>query len=194
MHAAAPAPDAARQGSSLGKVLVVFAVTALIAIGVAAYGRIATGYKYGGINLDPWSNVWGPDSYLSTTHSRMSLNRDYEWVRAADVNVVPVNAAQVGAGAALAAGLLWLRANFLWWPLHPFGLALCAAWSTSVIWFSIFLGWLAKAAIMSFGGANAYRRTMPFFLGLVLGEALIAGVLLLISLALGQPAKPILPG
>lgn len=196
VHAAAPESESgsARRGSNLGKVLAVFAVTAAVAVGVAAYGRISTGYKYGGINLDPWSNVWGPDWYLGETHRQMSLDRDYEWVKAGEVKVVPVNAAQVGAGALLAAGLLWMRASFLWWPLHPFGLALCAAWSTSVIWFSIFLGWLAKAAIMSFGGAGAYRKAMPFFLGMVLGEALVAGLLLVVSLVLGQPAKPILPG
>lgn len=69
-----------------------------------------------------------------------------------------------------------------------------AYWSTSVIWFSIFLGWLAKTSVMTFGGAAAYRRTLPFFLGLVLGEALIAAFWMAVSLALGQPGRPIMPG
>jgi len=194
VHRVAPDPNPARQGSSLGKVFIVFAITAAVAIGAASYGRIMTGYKYGGINLDPWSNIWGPDSYLAETHRQMSLEADYEWLKVGDVPVVPANAAQVGVGAVLAAALLWLRASFLWWPLHPFGLALCAAWSTGVIWFSIFLGWLAKALVMTFGGAAAYRKVLPFFLGMVLGEALIAGLWLGVSLALGQPARPILPG
>ena len=34
----------------------------------------------------------------------------------------------------------------------------------------LFLGWLAKALITRYGGATAYRKALPFFVGMVLGE------------------------
>jgi len=190
----AAASERDQHGRRLEKVLAVFAVTAVVAIGISAYARISTGYKYGGVNLDPWSNVWGPNAYLDHTHRHLSTPPTYEWVTVRGTKILPVNVAHVGVGAALAAGILMLQSRFLWWPLHPFGLAMGAYWSTSVIWFSIFLGWLAKASVMTFGGAAAYRRTLPFFLGLVLGEALIAALWMAVSLALGQPGRPIMPG
>jgi hypothetical protein len=38
------------------------------------------------------------------------------------------------------------------------------------LWFCIFLGWLAKLLITRYGGAVAFRKAMPFFVGLVMGE------------------------
>ena len=55
------------------------------------------------------------------------------------------------------------------------------------------LGWLAKACVMSFGGATAYRRVLPFFLGFVLGEAIIATFWAVVAFATGVPVVSMLP-
>ena len=34
----------------------------------------------------------------------------------------------------------------------------------------MFLGWLIKALIVRYGGAQLYRKALPFFVGLVMGE------------------------
>ena len=34
----------------------------------------------------------------------------------------------------------------------------------------MFIGWLAKALIVRYGGAPAHRRALPFFVGLIMGE------------------------
>jgi hypothetical protein len=182
----APSPAAGLLG--------VLALTAVVAVGVSAYGRIATGYKYGGVNQEQWSHVWQPHSYMDTLHRYLEQPPRYEWVKVLDRDALPVNAAHAGTWAALAGVLLALQSRLLWWPLSPIGLVTCAAWSTSVIWFSIFLGWMAKALVMGAGGAAAYRRVLPFFLGMVLGEAMAAGFWLSVSLILGRPGLPILPG
>ena len=38
------------------------------------------------------------------------------------------------------------------------------------MWFSIFLGWAAKLILLRLGGMRLYRRALPFFLGLILGD------------------------
>jgi len=64
----------------------------------------------------------------------------------------------------------FLRTKFTWWLWHPVGYATATSWSMGKLWACIFIGWLAKLLITRYGGATAYRRAMPFFVGLVLGE------------------------
>jgi len=64
----------------------------------------------------------------------------------------------------------FLRTKFTWWVWHPVGFATASSWSMGKLWFCIFLGWLAKALITRYGGAVAYRKALPFFVGLVMGE------------------------
>lgn len=181
----------------LGQVLAVFALTAVVALAISAYGRIGTYYKYGGVNMDQWANVWSPTWFLDGLRDKMKQKENktarYEFVKAGDVPVLPVSVAHLLTGGAATAGMLWMRSLFVWWPLHPFGLVMCGTWAMSMFWFSIALGWLAKTAVMTFGGAAAYRRVLPLFLGLVLGESLIAAFWMLLGLATGTPGSPVLP-
>ena len=50
---------------------------------------------------------------------------------------------------------------------------------------AFFLGWLAKWFTLRFGGMSAYRRALPFFLGLILGDYVIASLWTLFGIALG---------
>jgi hypothetical protein len=75
-----------------------------------------------------------------------------------------------GFGLLLALGLGFLRTKFTWWVWHPVGYATAASWSMGKLWFPVLLGWAAKLVITRYGGATAYRRALPFFVGLVMGE------------------------
>lgn len=81
----------------------------------------------------------------------------------------------IGGGAALTLLIYWMRRHFLWWPFHPAGYALGATAGGGVgyFWFPVLLSWAAKAVILRHGGLKAYRKAVPFFLGLVLGEYVI---------------------
>lgn len=76
-------------------------------------------------------------------------------------------------GLALAAFLMLMKRRFAGWPLHPVGYAVAAGWTVSWMWFSALLSWGAKTAILRFGGIRLYRRTAPFFLGLILGQFVV---------------------
>jgi hypothetical protein len=113
-------------------------------------------------------------------------------VQIGGVSLLSARAMHLIVGAAITAGMLVMRAKFLWWPLHPLGLVICTEIFFAWIWFSIFLGWAAKASVMAFGGASIYRKLLPFFLGMVLGEYLIAMFWMIVSFLVGQPGYSLL--
>ena len=78
----------------------------------------------------------------------------------------------MGTGFVITSLLYMLRYRFLWWPLHPIGYVMTAAtWGgLADYWFSIFIGWFIKMMILKFFGLKAYKRAVPFFLGLILGD------------------------
>ena len=81
--------------------------------------------------------------------------------------------------------LLNLRKRFLWFPLHPVGYVVSSWWTFTGLWFPILIAWLSKRFILSYGGAKGYRRAMPFFLGLIMGDAVTASIFSIISSAMG---------
>jgi hypothetical protein len=184
----------ARTRLGLGRVLAVLAVAAALGLGVSAWSRITTGYKYGAVNMDAWSAVWSPPEYLGGVANFQKTPPDFEYMTLGNRNVLPVNLAHVATGGIVTGVMLFLRSRFLWWPLHPIALVVCTSWAVDGIWLMIFLGWLAKWSIMTFGGASAFRRILPFFLGMVLGESIVLAFWCLLGLATGSTSAPLLRG
>lgn len=79
------------------------------------------------------------------------------------------------------------RIRWVWWPLPPVGYVLQGGWMMRHIWFGLLWAWLIKAAILRFGGLRLYRAALPLFLGMVLGEFLLAGFWSLFGWATGIP-------
>ncbi|MCH8962639.1 MAG: hypothetical protein IH820_15325, partial [Bacteroidetes bacterium] len=80
-----------------------------------------------------------------------------------------------GLGAGVAGLLMVLRMRLSWWPLHPVALPLSTVWYMDRFFFSVFLAWGIKGLVLKFGGANLYRKTQPFFIGIILGEVVCSG-------------------
>lgn len=102
-------------------------------------------------------------------------------------------------GATTTTVLSALRLRFVSWPLHPVGYILTYSYAIKTIWFSVFIGWLAKLLIVKFGGASLYRSVKPLFLGLIMGEVGAAAFWLIVSLTrssmgLTYHAVRLLPG
>jgi hypothetical protein len=74
-----------------------------------------------------------------------------------------------GAGFVLMALLTVLRYRFIWWPIHPVGLALLYVHPLVMAAFSVFIAWFIKLTVIKVGGITLYRKTVPLFLGLVVG-------------------------
>lgn len=94
----------------------------------------------------------------------------------------PLEVGAAGFGLVFTLLLSALRLNLSWWPLHPIGYAVGFSRRTvDWMWFSIFLGWAAKAAVLRLGGMRLYRHLLPIFLGFILGEFFMGGVFGLIG-------------
>jgi len=77
----------------------------------------------------------------------------------------------IGIGAALAGALQVACLRIPGWPLHPIGI-LTIGWDVSRCWFGFFLGWAIKVLILRYGGSRLYRRAMPLFLGIIVGDVI----------------------
>ncbi|MDP6018747.1 MAG: hypothetical protein QF689_10225 [Candidatus Latescibacteria bacterium] len=87
-----------------------------------------------------------------------------------------------GIGAAAMSLLTFLQYRLPWWPLHPAGLAISAVWMIRNQAAAIFIAWVAKSAIMRFGGIELYRKAAPFFIGLILGHFAAVGISFIVDM------------
>lgn len=91
-----------------------------------------------------------------------------------------------GIGAGVTAALQLLTWRLAWWPFVPVGYLAAGTVFISQIWFSIMIGWLAKLVVLRLGGARLLQSSRPIFVGLIFGEALAAGIWLVVNLVLVQ--------
>lgn len=54
--------------------------------------------------------------------------------------------------------------------LHPVGYVLCGTLTIKAFMVPFLLAWLAKTLVLRFGGNKTYRRSVPFFIGVILGD------------------------
>lgn len=97
----------------------------------------------------------------------------------------------VGFGFLATTVLLILRTQFVWWPLHPVGYAMANTSTMDSTWFPFFLAWLLKTLTLRYGGAQAYRAALPFFLGLIAGDLLGGGLTTALGAFTGINVYPI---
>ena len=97
-------------------------------------------------------------------------------------------------GGIISAFLILMRRSLVWWPLHPLGYIMSQGYfESSRIFFSFFLGWLIKVAILRFGGGGWFKRLRPFFLGLILGEFGTGGLWVVVGFILDKPGPYVFP-
>ena len=133
-------------------------------------------YSKGGINMTEWFFRVAPIKpfgYMSTT-----------LVENPDPNIAGWQFA--GLGALLMIGLLMARRNYAWWPIHPIGLIVMGAWMMAEVWFSFLLAWLIKTTLVKYGGPRLYNKSLPLFLGLIIGQFFIATLWVVIDFATGK--------
>jgi hypothetical protein len=81
----------------------------------------------------------------------------------------------MGVGALATVGLTALRFRFMGLPLHPSGYALGMCFGLDYFWFPLLIAWLTKVIVLRYWGLRGYRRSLYFFLGLMLGEFMVGG-------------------
>ena len=150
---------AERSGASNKKMLIAILLAGIVATPISFWAYLHAGYKIG-----------GPFGYSSRPFTALQgwmynpTSPDY------------AAAGAMGVGLISTIFLAAMRMRFIWWLFHPAGFAVSSSWSMNVFWGSIFLSWAIKFAILRLGGLKLHRQSIPFFLGLILGEFVIGSI------------------
>jgi hypothetical protein len=80
-----------------------------------------------------------------------------------------------------------LRLRFLWWSLHPLAYPLSGYYFFACLWFPFFISWLIKVLVLKYGGIKSYRKVLPLFLGLIMGDFVVGSMWGIMGLLTGEP-------
>ncbi len=80
-----------------------------------------------------------------------------------------------------------MRVRFLWWPLHPVGYAVSGRWGIGRIFFPLVIASTVKWMTLRFSGLKGYRRSVPFFVGLIMGDFVMGSIWATIGLIFRIP-------
>ncbi len=143
-------------------VILIVTLAILVGMVVGAWSELVLCYKYGANSLCTWRREQAhlPFKNLSTLVQNPLLVKS------------SMPSLFIGIGTAVVLLFSYLRMRFIWWPFHPIGYALSMALG---IWSMLFFGWLFRLVIFRLGGTKGYRRALPFFLGLILGDFIMFG-------------------
>jgi len=166
------------------KFIGLLALSMVLAYFISFYSMLHTEYTHA-VSLDSaaaspintWATTAIPRWYQMDASTNYHAGRFFT-----DHNVF----GHIAAGAAIMGVLSYLRVTFVWWPLHPIGYLMLGTFPGNMLWFSVFLGWLAKRLVIWLGGSSLFSAAKPFFLGLVVGESLAAGLWMAIGMLLSS--------
>ena len=138
-------------------------VAIVVALCSSVWAVIELAYRYGGANADVFF-LGSARLPFQIAAARLELIEGPHWQ----------NWGYTAIGATIMGLLMFARQRFSWWPIHPLGFPTSAVFG--MMFFSVFLAWLIKSVVIKYGGPQLYMRSRPFFLGLILGQFVTAGV------------------
>jgi len=146
--------------------------------------NIRLGYSTGGLQLNGWFQGGGAQKPASDAQNLINGVANASWF----------NTFWIFIGGAMTWAMMVARSRFLWFPFHPIGLLMSLTYPMHLIWFSIFIGWLCKVTITKFGGSDSYRKTIPLFLGLALGDVVMMLFWIAVDGWFGRTWHQLMPG
>ncbi len=173
--------DRGISGRKLG--LLILAVTVITFV-IGLQMNVRMGYDNGGLSMQGWLRESGPKQMASNAKLLSQPVPDVSWI-----NWIWLS---VGIGFTLV--LTALRAHFAWFPLHPIGYVMAVTYPASTLWFSMFTGWTCKTLITKFGGYDSYKKALPGFLGLALGDVFMMLLWICIDCWQGRVGHQLMPG
>ncbi len=96
----------------------------------------------------------------------------------------PIRILWLGIGGIVMVLLTLIRKRLFWWPVHPVGFPIGIYYHAWLI--NVFLAWLIKKNVLKYGGPSLYGQLRPFFLGLMMGHAVITVVGSIIGILTGK--------
>jgi hypothetical protein len=159
-------------------------IGSVVALPFAYHAALRTIYKFGGNMLNSWRILEMPAQPFQTLSSMLQNPRPPDWV----------GMEFVALGALFTVFLSFMRMRFFWWPFHPIGYAVAFTERTiHWIWAPMLVGWLCKTLALRHGGVRTYKKMLPLFLGLILGDFFMGGFWGVIGLFSNAPGYLIFP-
>jgi hypothetical protein len=122
------------------------------------------------------AGTFGPEAY----------ERLDSWLQSPHQSSLPALIA-VGVGFAVALFLQSMRTRFPWWPFHPLGFAVTSSWEINLVWMPLLIAWLLKIVILRYGGRQGFSKSVPFFLGLIMGQFVVGSLWNIWGIAMELP-------
>jgi len=156
----------------------------LVGILASWWALLSIYYHYGAAtgNVNGWRTSMGSEPFNALSDwikNKETFQSDRVW--------------GVFGGMAFTGFLMAMRLRFFWWPFHPVGYVIAETFTMNWLWCATAVGWLIKTLIMRYGGIRMFRAGIPFFIGLILGDYVIASLWALIGLWLGIPTYRAFP-
>ena len=80
-----------------------------------------------------------------------------------------IDAKGIGIGVVVTAVLAFLRATFMWFPIHPLGYVLATTYFARTYWLMALIAWVIRLLVLRIGGAHSIRKGLvPFSVGMFL--------------------------
>ena len=159
------------QRQMLWTLLIATAFGALVALWV----QLHLYYQFGADSgyFGPWALGYGREYFRRLTNW-ITYPLDTDWI----------GVIFIGIGFTVMMALSYLRVKFFWLPLHPLGYVMASNQEMSDLWIPLLIALFLKWLILRHGGIQSYRRVIPFFLGLVLGDYLMGSTWSLLNVLL----------
>ena len=150
------------------------AIAGFVASIVGFWSMLHLSYSYGAMAKS--HGTFGPEAYTRLeTWLKSPKDPSYQAAVAAVV------------GFASFTGLQAMRVRFTWWPFHPLAYAVTASWEINLVWMPLFIAWVLKVVILHYGGRGGFQRSIPFFLGLMIGQFVVGSLWNIWGIAAEQP-------
>lgn len=154
---------AEKSGIKWRTVLTLVAVGTVTALAMGWWSSLSKLYEIGASSAKA-----NPYAVMKVQRTFDEVNRVATQSKAWD----PQGVAAAAFGAALTIALTWTRRTGLF-GLHPIGYVLCNTLIMNSFVVPFFLAWLTKTLVLRFGGHKAYRTSVVFFVGVILGDVSI---------------------
>jgi hypothetical protein len=147
------------------RIFIVILLTLIAGVVVSFLAMLALGYKFGlrelGLDWATRTTVAVYDDVYSLIESPAEPS---QWITIFTL-----------AGAFVMLALVICFHRFYWWPIHPIGYLTAYSSGMRILWFSFFIGWLFNALCMRYGGVRLFKKMRNFFIGMIIGDFLMAG-------------------
>ena len=191
-YASHPGPNQAeslklgeRTNTTARQMFVAVLIAGFFAMPIAFWMLLHMYFHNGGAtaNVEQWALGFGSETW----------NRLGAWTKSpTPPNTTAMSFVGVGFGISMLLG--WLRVRLLAFPFHPLAYAIANSWGVAQLWMPLLIGSTAKYFALRFGGLGTYRKALPFFFGLILGEITVGALWTIIGIVLGIPTYDFWPG